>query len=240
MHYASAQSGTPAGSQSPAANQNLTALSSEVAVINTAQGAIKIQFFPNAAPNTIKNFETLAKSGFYNGTLFHRIVPGFVIQGGDPNTRPNGTSRDQWGQGGPPYSVNAEFSSIPHHRGIVSMARAADPNSAGSQFFIVLQDSDFLDGRYTAFGQVVSGMDVVDKIASLPTLQDPATQDQPVNPNDARINSITIVSSQVSPEFPAALVLLPVLVSAALVIGRFGSSINRLFRTLGSFFLHQI
>jgi dolichyl-diphosphooligosaccharide--protein glycosyltransferase len=178
--------------KAPVALDTLMKPSTEIATLNTTQGIIKLQFFPNAAPNTVKNFETLAKSGFYNGTIFHRIVPGFVIQGGDPNTRPNGTARDQWGQGGPPNKVNAEFNAIPHHRGIVSMARAQDPNSAGSQFFIVLKDSDFLDGQYTAFGQVIQGMDVVDKIAALPTITNGTDKDQPVDPNQARILSVTI------------------------------------------------
>ena len=224
MHYAAGQSQTSPSAVPP---RNLTALSNETAVLNTAQGTIKIQFFPNAAPNTVRNFESLAKSGFYDGTIFHRIVPGFVIQGGDPNTRSNGTGRDQWGQGGPGYQVNAEFNAIPHHRGIVSMARATDPNSAGSQFFIVLQDSDFLDGQYTVFGQVVSGMDVVDKIAALPTLQDPSTQDQPVHPGDAKINSITIVSGQASPEFPTAFILLSLVVATMVVVARFGPLLTK-------------
>jgi dolichyl-diphosphooligosaccharide--protein glycosyltransferase len=200
----------------------LTALSSEFAVLNTTQGIIKIHFFPNAAPNTVKNFETLAKKGFYDGTIFHRIIPAFVIQGGDPNTKPGGTGRDQWGLGDPGYKINEEFNAIPHHRGIVSMARAQDPNSAGSQFFIVLQDSDFLDGQYTVFGEVTDGMDVVDKIAALPTSTDPATVDQPVNPDDARVHSITIVSNQVTPEFPSIYmaILVPIVLGAVLVVGR--------------------
>ena len=192
------------------AQSNLMTPGNETATINTAQGVIKIEFFPNAAPNHVKNFESLAKSGFYNGTIFHRIIPGFVIQGGDPNTKPGGTGRDQWGAGGPPYTVNAEFNSIPHHRGIVSMARSTDPNSAGSQFFIVLNDSDFLDGQYTVFGQVVQGMDVVDKIASLPTYHTPSNQDQPINADDARVKSVTIQSSQVTPEFGPENVALPI------------------------------
>ncbi len=165
--------------------------SNETAVITTSQGVIKIEFFPKAAPKTVANFENLARKGFYDGTLFHRIVPGFVIQGGDPNTRVNGTDRSTWGTGGPGYSIPAEFNDISHTRGIVSMARSSDPNSGGSQFFIVLQNSTFLDRQYTAFGKVIEGMDVVDKIAKLPTMTG-QFQDQPVNPNDARILSIKI------------------------------------------------
>jgi dolichyl-diphosphooligosaccharide---protein glycosyltransferase len=162
--------------------------SNEIAVINTTQGIIKTEFFPNAAPNHIDNFKKLAQEGFYNGTLFHRINKDFVIQGGDPNTRLNGTGREQWGTGGPGFSLPEEFNSIPHERGIVSMARSSDPNSAGSQFFIVLNESRFLDNQYTVFGRVIEGMDVVDKIGALPTIYN----NQPTNLEAARIQSISI------------------------------------------------
>ncbi len=141
---------------------------SNTADIETTQGQIKIQFFPNQAPNHVKNFINLANKGFYDGTIFHRIVKGFVIQGGDPNTK-NDSNKEAWGTGGPGYTVNAEFNNISHDRGIVSMARTADPNSAGSQFFIVLNDSKFLDNQYTVFGKVIEGMNVVDKIANVST-----------------------------------------------------------------------
>jgi len=118
-------------------------------------GAIEIELHPDSAPKTAENFVTLAKKGFYNGLTFHRVEPGFVAQGGDPNG--NGT-------GGPGYSIKAEFNERPHKRGAVAMARAADPDSAGSQFYICLAPAPFLDGKYTVFGQVVKGMDVVDKI----------------------------------------------------------------------------
>jgi peptidyl-prolyl cis-trans isomerase B (cyclophilin B) len=121
---------------------------------------------PELAPETTRSFIKLAKSGFYNGTLFHRVIPGFMIQGGDPNTK--STDKNVWGQGGPGYNLKAEFSSRSHLRGIVSMARAADPDSAGSQFFIVTSDSTFLDKQYTVFGEVVDGMEVADKIVDLP------------------------------------------------------------------------
>jgi dolichyl-diphosphooligosaccharide--protein glycosyltransferase len=161
---------------------------SKLAVLDTAQGPITMEFFPNVAPIHVSNFEKLAESGFYNGTIFHRIVKGFVIQGGDPNTK-NSTNMAAWGTGDPGYKIKAEFSNIPHNRGIVSMARSSDPDSAGSQFFIVLNDSRFLDNQYTVFGRVVNGMDVVDKIAALPTIQN----DQPQDPNMAKINSIKII-----------------------------------------------
>ena len=116
------------------------------------------------APNHVDNFKRLAQDGFYNGTIFHRIISNFMIQGGDPNTKGNSSQRNNWGTGGPGYSINEEFNDVPHTRGIVSMARSSDPNSAGSQFFIVTNDSQFLDGQYTAFGRVIQGMDTVDKI----------------------------------------------------------------------------
>ena len=137
------------------------------AIINTKFGEIEIEFFPDKAPNHVANFIKLAKSGFYNGTLFHRVIPGFMIQGGDPNTKDQ-TNKAAYGQGGPGYSVNAEFNDIPHKRGIVSMARANDPNSAGSQFFIVVENSNFLDNKYTVFGQVAKGIGVADKIVQQP------------------------------------------------------------------------
>lgn len=134
-------------------------------LIETNHGNMRLRLDPAAAPETVRNFERLAGSGFYDGTLFHRVIPGFMIQGGDPNTR--GGDRSTWGSGGPGYTINAEFNARPHKRGAVSMARSSDPNSAGSQFFIVTTDSLFLDRNYTAFGEVIEGMDVADKIVSL-------------------------------------------------------------------------
>lgn len=137
-----------------------------LATIETNFGTIVFELFPNIAPETVRNFTKLAKEKFYDGTLFHRVIPGFMIQGGDPNTkRPD---KSKWGMGGPGYTVKAEFNSRSHLRGIVSMARAADPNSAGSQFFIVTTDSTFLDRQYTVFGEVKNGIDVADKIVNLP------------------------------------------------------------------------
>lgn len=136
------------------------------AIIETNLGTIVFKLLPDLAPETVRNFEKLAKDGFYNGTLFHRVIPGFMIQGGDPNTKT--ANKSTWGMGGPGHTIKAEFSSRSHHRGIVSMARAQDPNSAGSQFFIVTTDSTFLDRQYTVFGEVTEGMDVADKIVNLP------------------------------------------------------------------------
>ena len=134
-------------------------------VIETNFGKIVIEFFPEDAPKTVENFMKLSGSSFYDGILFHRVIPGFMIQGGDPNSKSN--NRKTWGAGGPGYSIKAEFNSKSHVRGIVSMARAQDPDSAGSQFFIVVKDSIFLDKNYTVFGKVVEGMEVVDKIVNL-------------------------------------------------------------------------
>ncbi len=135
-------------------------------IIKTGFGNIEFNLLPDIAPETVRNFSQLAKSGFYNETLFHRIIPGFMIQGGDPNTK--NPDKSTWGQGGPGYNLKAEFNSRSHLRGIVSMARATDPDSAGSQFFIVTSDSTFLDRQYTVFGEVIDGMEVADKIVNLP------------------------------------------------------------------------
>ena len=137
------------------------------ATIKTKFGDMDVVFFPEKAPKHVESFMTLAKSGFYNGTIFHRVIPGFMIQGGDPNTK-DLNKPETYGQGGPSQKLKAEFNDIPHRRGILSMARTNDPNSAGSQFFIVVKDSNFLDGQYTVFGEVVKGMEVADKIVGLP------------------------------------------------------------------------
>ena len=154
--------------------------------IQTKFGDIEIEFFSDAAPKTVENFVKLAKSGFYDGLAFHRIVPGFVIQGGDPNTK-SSTNRSKWGTGGPGWTVKAEFNKNKHSRGALSMARSQDPNSAGSQFFIVVKDSNFLDGQYTVFGRVTSGMDTVDKIAALKC----DSADAPMNADQAMMVKVT-------------------------------------------------
>ena len=147
------------------------------AIIETNLGSIEFSLLPELAPETVRNFVTLTKSEFYNGTLFHRVIPGFMIQGGDPNTK-KPELRAQWGMGGPGHNVKAEFSSRSHLRGIVSMARSTDPDSAGSQFFIVTTDSTFLDREYTVFGEVTQGMDVPDKIVNLPRDQTDCPQQE--------------------------------------------------------------
>ncbi len=155
--------------------------------IQTKFGDIELEFFADAAPKTVENFIKLAKGGFYDDLLFHRIVPGFVIQGGDPNTK-SAAKRSAWGTGGPGWTINAEFNKNKHSRGVLSMARAQDPNSAGSQFFIVLKDSNFLDGQYTVFGRVTAGIDAADKIAALKC--DPA--DAPVDADQAKIVRVMV------------------------------------------------
>jgi peptidyl-prolyl cis-trans isomerase B (cyclophilin B) len=138
----------------------------EVATLETSMGQIVFKFYPKDAPNHVINFKKLSTQGFYDGTYFHRVIPGFMVQGGDPNTKDDDRSND--GSGGPGFSVKAEFNSRKHLRGVVSMARSNDPDSAGSQFFICVSDAPFLDGKYSAFGEVISGMDVVDKIVNAP------------------------------------------------------------------------
>ena len=141
-------------------------MSNEIAVIETSLGNIEFELLEDVAPGHVQNFKDLANSDFYNGTIFHRVIPGFMVQGGDPNTKSD--DRSSHGMGGPGHTIKAEFNDEPHVRGIVSMARSQDPDSAGSQFFVVVKDSSFLDGQYTAFGRVVSGMDVADKIVNSP------------------------------------------------------------------------
>ncbi len=128
-------------------------------------GDIVLKFYPDVAPNHAGNFCRLAEQNFYDGTTFHRVIPGFMIQGGDPNSK--NQDRSNHGMGGPGYHVKAEFNSMQHKRGVLSMARAQDPDSAGSQFFICVADSLFLDGQYTAFGEVERGMEVVDRIVGV-------------------------------------------------------------------------
>ncbi len=155
--------------------QEIKKMNETTAVIETKFGIIEIRFFPDVAPNHVNNFVELAKKGFYDNTIFHRVIPGFMIQGGDPNSK--GADKSKHGTGGPGHTVKAEFNSKPHKRGALSMARAAHPDSAGSQFFICVADSNFLDRQYTLFGEVVSGIEVADKIVSQP-------RDSRDNPND--------------------------------------------------------
>jgi peptidyl-prolyl cis-trans isomerase B (cyclophilin B) len=147
------------------------------AVIETKFGEIELELLPDKAPGHVKNFTDLAQKGFYDGTTFHRVIPGFMIQGGDPNTRDPKGPRSNHGTGGPGYQIKAEFNDTPHKRGVVSMARAQSPDSAGCQFFIVVKDSNFLDQQYTAFGRVVRGIEVADQVVNAP-------RDARDNPND--------------------------------------------------------
>ena len=136
----------------------------KVAELHTTAGEIHIRFFPDVAPNHVKNFLDLAQQGAYNGTKFHRVIPDFMIQGGDPNTVSG--DPNTWGTGGSKSNLKAEFNTVSHKRGIVSMARSQHPDSASSQFFIVVADSTFLDEKYTVFGEVTKGMDIADAIVA--------------------------------------------------------------------------
>ena len=155
----------------------------EVAVINTTEGTMVVEFWTDAAPNTIANFKKLANQGFYDGTCFHRVIKGFMIQGGDPLTKDPGKEA-AWGTGGPGYQIKAEFNDHSHVRGVISMARSNDPDSAGSQFFICHGDPTFLDHQYTTFGKLIKGDDVLEKIGTTPT----HPQDRP----DKRMGIISI------------------------------------------------
>jgi peptidyl-prolyl cis-trans isomerase B (cyclophilin B) len=168
-------------------SQEIKKMSTTKATIETKFGAITIVFFPDVAPGHVKNFIDLAKKGFYDGTTFHRVIPGFMIQGGDPNSK-NPDKRTH-GMGGPGYTIKAEFNNRPHKRGTLSMARAQNPDSAGSQFFICVKDSAFLDRQYTVFGEVESGIDVADKIVSQP-------RDGNDNPNDRIEMKVKIVEGK--------------------------------------------
>jgi len=172
------QTNNVAGNQ--AANTNTV---SEVAVINTTEGTMVVEFWPEVAPNTVANFKKLANQGFYDGTCFHRVIRNFMIQGGDPLTKDPGKEA-MWGTGDPGYKIKAEFNDRSHTRGVISMARSQDPDSAGSQFFICHGNPTFLDHQYTAFGKLIKGDDVLEKIATTPT----HPQDRP----DKRIGVISI------------------------------------------------
>jgi peptidyl-prolyl cis-trans isomerase B (cyclophilin B) len=164
--------------------EEIKKMSETTAIIATNLGNIELKFFPEVAPNHVKNFVDLAKKGFYDGTIFHRVIPGFMIQGGDPNSKNPDKSRH--GMGGPGDTVKAEFNDKPHKRGTLSMARAQDPDSAGSQFFICVADAAFLNKQYTVFGEVVSGMQVADKIVNQP-------RDKRDNPNERIEMKVKIV-----------------------------------------------
>ena len=158
----------------------------EIAIINTTEGEMAIEFWSDVAPKTVENFKTLAKKGFYDGTAFHRVIKGFMIQGGDPLTKDASKER-AWGTGGPGYQIKAEFNDKAHTRGVLSMARSNDPNSAGSQFFICHGDPRFLDKQYTAFGKLIKGDDVLEKIATTP-----------IHPGDRPVKRIGVNSVKIA------------------------------------------
>jgi peptidyl-prolyl cis-trans isomerase B (cyclophilin B) len=168
--------------------------SNEVAVIKSSEGEMVVQFWTDAAPNTIENFKKLARQGFYDGTIFHRIVKDFMIQGGDPNSK-DPAKENSYGQGGPGYKINAEFNDHPHDRGVISMARAADPDSAGSQFFICLAPVHRLDHQYTTFGKLIKGDDVLEKIGNIAVERN--AQGEPSKPTKrVAIESVKIVPAE--------------------------------------------
>ena len=176
------QETTPTPDMSPSA----TPAEKEVAVITTSEGEMVAEFWPEVAPETVANFKKLAREGFYDGTAFHRVIKGFMIQGGDPLTKDE-SKQSRWGTGDPGYKIKAEFNEKSHTRGVLSMARSQDPNSAGSQFFICHGDPKFLDRQYTTFGKLIKGDDVLEKIATTPT----TPPDRPVK--RMNVESIKIV-----------------------------------------------
>jgi peptidyl-prolyl cis-trans isomerase B (cyclophilin B) len=151
----------------PAKEEQKAVSANEVAVIKTSAGEMTVEFWPDVAPKTVENFKTLAKKGFYDGTAFHRIIKGFMIQGGDPLTK-DPTAEAKWGTGDPGYKIKAEFNDRPHVKGVLSMARSANPDSAGCQFFVCLDAAPHLDRKYTAFGKVAKGLDVLEAIGNTP------------------------------------------------------------------------
>jgi len=183
----SAQSTIPVPKTITATKKEIKKMTGTKAIIETKFGNITLKFFPDVAPGHVKNFIDLAKKGLYNGTTFHRVIPGFMIQGGDPNSKD--ANKSKHGQGGPGYTIKAEFNDKPHKRGTLSMARAGHPDSAGSQFFICVKDSSFLDKQYTVFGEVESGIEVVDKIVSQP-------RDGNDNPNNRIEMKVKIVEGK--------------------------------------------
>jgi len=166
---------------------------SEVAVIKTSEGEMIAEFWPEVAPNTVENFKKLARSGFYDGTAFHRIVKGFMIQGGDPLTK-DPAKESRYGTGDPGYKIKAEFNDRSHERGVLSMARSSDPDSAGSQFFICLANVSRLDHQYTTFGKIIKGDDVLGKIGDIEvTMSDSGERSKPTK--RVTVESIKIVAA---------------------------------------------
>jgi len=180
-----AQFGMPALKTITVTKEEIKKMSETKAVIETKFGNITLKFYPDVAPGHVKNFIDLAKQGVYDNTVFHRVIPGFMIQGGDPTSK-DPAKRRTYGTGGPGYTIKAEFNNKPHKRGVLSMARSQSPDSAGSQFFICVKDANFLDRQYTAFGEVENGIEVADKIVSQP-------RDANDNPNDRIEMKIRII-----------------------------------------------
>jgi peptidyl-prolyl cis-trans isomerase B (cyclophilin B) len=185
---AHAQMGMPALKNITVSPEENKKMSETKAIIETKFGNMTVKFFPDVAPGHVKNFIDLAKNGVYDNTVFHRVIPGFMIQGGDPTSK-DPAKRRAYGTGGPGYTIKAEFNAKPHKRGVLSMARSASPDSAGSQFFVVVKDSNFLDRQYTVFGEVESGIEVADKIVSQP-------RDGNDNPNERIEMKVKIVEPQ--------------------------------------------
>ena len=170
-------------------------------LVTMNDGTFMIELFPEDAPNTVNNFLKLVESGYYDGMIFHRIIPGFMIQTGDPNTKDLEVDRSLWGAGGPGYSIDEEFNTLQHDRGMISMARSHDVDSAGSQFFIVHKDSSFLDGKYTVFGRLVPGthsIAALDDIANIPT----DSRDAPLDVSKATIITAKILDAFSTSDFP--------------------------------------
>jgi peptidyl-prolyl cis-trans isomerase B (cyclophilin B) len=183
------------GAKSITMPDDTRSLDPEVAILSTSAGTMKIAFWPDVAPLTVQNFKKLAREGFYDGTAFHRIVKGFMIQGGDPLSR--GENNPLVGTGGPGYAIKGEFHDRPHRRGVISMARASDPNSGGSQFFICLEEAGFLDGQYAAFGEVIEGEEVLMAIGETPTSSQGGEQSKPQR-------RVTVENIRIVPREPAA------------------------------------
>ena len=164
----------------------------EVAVFKTSEGEMVAEFWSDVAPNTVENFKKLARSGFYDGTAFHRIIKGFMAQGGDPLTK-DPSKESRWGTGDPGYKIKAEFNKKLHERGVLSMARSADPDSAGSQFFLCFGRASSLDGQYTAFGKIIKGDDVLDKLANVPVTRSSSGE------NSKPVNRVALESVKIVP-----------------------------------------
>jgi peptidyl-prolyl cis-trans isomerase B (cyclophilin B) len=183
----SAPSAWAAEETKPDAKSDTKSDAKEVAVLKTSAGEMVVEFWPEVAPKTVENFKTLARKGFYDGTAFHRVIKDFMIQGGDPLTK-DPSKEALWGTGDPGYKLKAEFNDRKHVRGVISMARSQNPDSAGSQFFICHGSPSFLDGQYTAFGKLIKGDDVLEKIATTRT-----------GPNDRPLERITLESVKIVP-----------------------------------------